>query len=270
LVPKKIFQLTTKNLQLNDQIYSNIEFLKINNPTWEYELLDESRQVDFLTRFASHFLPIYHSFGRGYDVAKMDFFRYVLMHECGGVYLDIKSTFLQPLDYLTAKNESFVVSHWPNDQDSQYRNWGKHPELSEKGEFINGVIISEAKNRILLDVIKAVVRNIEQYSPLKNGVGAPAVLRLTGPVAYTLAVEQSAFRESLTKTDFFSHGYRVSIYDNDKIHMSMSKLHYGRRLNPIIKKNLLESWTTVVLFYFKNRMCAFIARKVSGLGRRLI
>jgi methyl-accepting chemotaxis protein len=28
LVPKKIFQLTTKNLQLNDQIYSNIEFLK--------------------------------------------------------------------------------------------------------------------------------------------------------------------------------------------------------------------------------------------------
>ena len=270
MVPKKIFQLTTKNLQLNDQIYSNIEFLKSNNPTWEYELLDESRQVDFLSRFASHYLPIYHSFGRGYDVAKMDFFRYVLMHERGGVYLDIKSTFLQPLDYLTAKNESFVVSHWPNDQDSQYRNWGRHPELSEKGEFINGVIISEAKNRILLDVIKAVKRNIEQYSPLKNGVGAPAVLRFTGPVAYTLAIEQSVFRESLTKTNFFSSGYKVSIYDNDKIHMSMSKLHYGRRLNSIIKTGLFESCAVIVYFFFKHRVWVLMIRKVSGLGRRLM
>ena len=269
MIPKKIFQLTTKNLQLNDQIYSNIEFLKINNPTWEYELLDESRQVDFLTRFASHFLPIYHSFGRGYDVAKMDFFRYVLMHECGGVYLDVKSTFLQPLDYLFAKNDSFVVSYWPDDQDSQFKNWGKHPELSEKGEFINGVIICEAKSRIMSDVIKAVVRNIDQYKAFRNGVGGPAVLRLTGPVAYTLAIEQSIYRESLTKIDFFSRGYKFSIFESNKIHVSIGKIHYGRRLNPIIKKGLLASCAVIVYFFLKHRVWVFIARKVSGLRRCL-
>lgn len=269
MIPKKVFQLTTKNLHLNDQIYSNIEFLKNNNPTWEYELLDEDRQVEFLKRFASTYLPTYHSFGRGYDAAKMDFFRYVLMHECGGVYLDVKSTFLQPLDYLFAKNDSFVASYWPFDQDSQFKNWGKHPELSERGEFINGVIISEARSRILSDVITAVVRNIDQYNAFKNGVGGPAVLRLTGPVAYTLAIDQSIYRESLTEIDFFSYGYKFSIFQSEKIHVSLGKLHYGRRLNPIIQKGILASCAVVVYFFFKHRVWDFIARKVSSLSRRL-
>ncbi len=269
MIPKQIFQLTTSNLRLDDQIYSNIEFLKQNNPTWKYELLDESKQVVFLTKFASHFLPIYHSFGRGYDVAKMDFFRYVLMYECGGVYLDVKSTFTQSLENLSAKSDSFVVSHWPNAKESRYRNWGRHPELSDRGELINGVIIAEPRHPILFDVIKAVVTNIEQYNPFKNGVGGPAVLRLTGPVAYTLAIDQSVFRKSLTKTDFFSHGYKVSIYDNDSEHISMSKLHYGRRLNPIIKRKPLESVAVIVFFFCKHKIWLFVTKKISGLKQRL-
>jgi len=269
LIPKKIFQLTTKNLKLNDQIYSNIEFLKSNNPTWEYELLDEVRQVEFLKRFASQYLPTYQSFGRGYDAAKMDFFRYLLIHECGGVYLDIKSTFLQPLDYLITKNDSFIVSHWPSSKNSQFYNWGKHPELSEKGEFINAVIISEAKSLILSDVIKSVVRNIDKYSAFRNGVGGPAVLRLTGPVAYTLAVEQSNYRESLTKIDFFSHGYKFSVFEDVKIHVSLSRLHYRRRLSPIIKKGPLTSCAVIVYFFFKLRVWVLIVRKVTGLRGRI-
>ena len=269
MIPKNIFQLTTKNMRLNDQIFSNIEFLKSNNPSWEYQLLDEERQVEFLKRFASEYLSTYLSFGRGYDVAKMDFFRYVLMHEHGGVYLDVKSTFLQPLDSLITKNDSLVVSHWPNDQNSHFKDWGKHPELSERGEFINGVIICQAKSKVLLDVIKAVVRNIDQYSAFRNGVGGPAVLRLTGPVAYTLAIEQSVYREQLTKIDFFSHGYKVTIFENDKIHMSLSKLHYGRRLNPIIKKGPLESCATIVFFFFKKQVWVFMRSMVSYLTRHL-
>jgi hypothetical protein len=45
VIPKNIFQLTTKNMRLIDQIFSNIEFLKNNNPSWEYQLLDEERQA---------------------------------------------------------------------------------------------------------------------------------------------------------------------------------------------------------------------------------
>lgn len=269
MIPKNIFQLTTKNMRLNDQIFSNIEFLKNNNPSWEYQLLDEERQVNFLKKFASEYLSTYLSFGRGYDVAKMDFFRYVLMHERGGVYLDVKSTFLQPLDSLITKNDSLVVSHWPDEQNSQFKNWGKHPELSERGELINGVIICQAKSKVLLDVIKAVMRNIDQYSTFRNGVGGPAVLRLTGPVAYTLAIEQSVYRESLTKIDYFAYGYKVSIFDNDKIHMSLSRLHYGRRLNPIIKRGLLESFATIVFFFFKERVWVFMTSMLTSLRRRL-
>lgn len=70
MIPKKIFQLTTKNLKLNDQIFSNIEFLKSNNPTWEYELLDEDRQVEFLKRFASQYLPTYQLLDAGMTLQK--------------------------------------------------------------------------------------------------------------------------------------------------------------------------------------------------------
>lgn len=260
MIPRKIFQLTTSNILMNERIFRNIEFLKMRNPSWDYELLDESRQVDFLSRFAPDYLSIYSSFGRGYDVAKMDFFRYVLIYECGGVYLDLKSSFEDPLDHLVNREDTFIVSRWPKDTNSKYSKWGMHPELSEKGEFINGVVVSEAKNPVLKDVIQTVVDNINNYSAFRDGVGGPAVLRLTGPIAYTLAIERSTFRNSITEVDFFRYGYRVSIYDDDRSHMSLAKLHYGKRRNPIMRKQIFYDFFVCVLFSVGYRAKLFIEK----------
>ncbi len=252
MIPRKIFQLTTNNIQMNDRIFENIEFLKTINPSWDYELLDESRQVDFLSRFAPGYLSIYSSFGRGYDVAKMDFFRYVLVYECGGVYLDLKSSFVEPLDHLVTPKDTFIVSRWTKDTNSKYANWGLHPELSEKGEYINGVVISEAKNPVLKSVIEAVIDNVNSYSAFRDGVGGPAVLRLTGPIAYTLAIEQSTFRQTITEVDFFRHGYKATVFDDDRSHMSLSRLHYGKRRNPIIRKQIIYDYFVCVVFSVRN------------------
>ena len=264
MIPRNIFQLTTNNIKINDQIYSNIRFLKDKNPNWNYELLDEARQIEFLTLHAPKYLKIYEKFGKGYDVAKMDFFRYVLVYECGGLYLDLKCSFTEPLDEFINQKDRFLVSHWPNNPETIYTNWGKHPELSKKGEFINGVIISEARNPVLLDVIHSIVKNIENYSPFRNGVGGPAVLRLTGPVAYTLAIEHSPFRETIKEIDFFAHGLRASIFENDKTHMSLYRLHYGKRVNPVIKKSIIHDYIVSALFWIK-KVTALLIKKMHKL-----
>ena len=39
------------------------------------------------------------------------FFRYLLMYEIGGVYLDIKSTANKKLDDVLEENDAFILSH---------------------------------------------------------------------------------------------------------------------------------------------------------------
>ena len=177
MIPKRIFQVTTKNIQINAEIISNINFLKDNNPGWTYELFDEEQQIEFLdSNYPAKFSRIYHSFGKGYDVAKTDFFRYLLIYHYGGVYLDLKSSFTSPLSNLCGPSETFIVSRWPRESSSKYAGWGVHAELSKAGEYINGVIVAESKSPLLREVINSIVLNIESYNPFRSGVGGPAVL----------------------------------------------------------------------------------------------
>ena len=229
---------------LDDQIYKNIEFLKENNPEFNYQLFDETSQLQFLKQyFPEKFLAIYNSFGKGYDTSKIDFFRSLLLYHFGGVYLDIKSTFIKPFKEFIKDNDTFLVSHWPKDINSQYANWGNHSELPG-GEFIFGVIISEAKSLVLQNVINRVVSNIEQYRPLRDGVGQLAVLRLTGPITYTISVNEYSDQQMFREIDFFEFGYKPSIFNSVDTHTKMAKLHYATRTNPIIKRGIFVSLLT--------------------------
>src|SRR6185436_18853586 len=65
-----------------------------------------------------------------------------------------------------------------------------HPELSgvPGSEYQNWHIIAEAGHPLLKAVIDRVLANIDVYCPWTHGVGKNAVLRTTGPIAYTLAI----------------------------------------------------------------------------------
>jgi mannosyltransferase OCH1-like enzyme len=254
VIPKRIFQLTTKNIEINQDIVDNIAFLRANNPEWEYQLLSEDEQIHFLKEYyPASMLKIYSRFGKGYDASRMDFFRYLLIYQFGGLYLDLKSTFEKPLNGFDLDSNSLLVSHWPSDLNSPHFDWGRHSELSPNGEFFNGVIIAPPKNRVLESVIESIVLNINEYSPLRHGVGGPAVLRLTGPVAYTLAVQKSSYQSEVSVVDFFEYGYKFSIYPGVKAHIKLAKYSYGDRWNPIIRQSAFVTSLVFFKFFFNKK-----------------
>jgi len=243
----------------------NITELKSRNPEYTYKLLDEESQLEFLRKnYPQKFEIIYRNFASGYDAAKMDFFRYLLMYKMGGVYLDIKSTFLRPLNEIIKPTDVFLVSKWDINPDSPYFNWGKHEDLPN-GEFINGVIICERGSEILQHVISNVVHNVESYKPFQHGVGASAVHRLTGPVAYTRAIEsinneKPRFRE----INYFKVGYVVSIFGSTSGHISLVKKHYSKRLNSIMKINPALDFLVKTVFLLKTSL-----KKIQKLRSKL-
>lgn len=264
MIPKAIYQMTTRNLKLNDLIFHNIDFLKSNNPEYSYKLFDDELQIQFLkSHYPSQILDIYKSFGLGYDAAKSDLFRYLLIYKVGGIYLDVKSTFLRPFDSFILESDKFLLSTWPENH-PVYGGWGRHPEILNRSEFISSVIISEPENPYLLETINSVVANLLKYSPFKDGVGGRAVLNLTGPIAYTKAIESKSNTFGFREMNYFDFGFKFSVFENAGAHKEMAKRHYGTRLNPIISQGFIKNNFFILYFFYKNisQLCSLIITKI--------
>jgi len=59
----------------------------------------------------------------------------------------------------------------------------------EGGEYLQWCIVTVKGHPYLRAVIENVLRNIDEYTILRFGVGKNGTIRLTGPVTYTLAIE---------------------------------------------------------------------------------
>jgi inositol phosphorylceramide mannosyltransferase catalytic subunit len=119
-----------------------------------------------------------------YGAARADFFRYLLLYQAGGVYLDMKSTAHTPLDEILRPDDQFLLAQWNTGV-------GIHPELDgfmEGSEYQQWHVIAAAGHPFLAAVIERVLRNIRDYDSELDGVGALGVLRVTGPIAYSRAI----------------------------------------------------------------------------------
>lgn len=165
--------------------------LKSLNPEWDYLYWSEGRVIDFILReYGYEMLQIYLSINPRYGAARADLFRYLCIYHYGGVYLDIKSGADAPFSSLIMPDDEYLLSFWPNGEGEQFEGWGQHPELkqSPRGEYQQWHIISVPRHPFLESVINSVVRNIITYDERVWGVGKSAVLRLTGPIAYSLSI----------------------------------------------------------------------------------
>jgi hypothetical protein len=122
-----------------------------------------------------------------YGAARSDFFRYLLIYKIGGVYLDLKSNVNKSLNEIV-DGKKFILSHWNNRRGDEYEGWGLHFKGLPRGEYQQWYIASVPGHPLLEKVILLVLHNIENYNPEISGVGAEAVLKTTGPVAYTQAI----------------------------------------------------------------------------------
>jgi len=243
-IPRIIHQTLPDKKNINPIFLANVDRLKYLNENWDHRLYDNNDCRRFISDYYSRdFLKSYDRINPLYGAVRADFFRYLLMYEIGGVYLDIKSTANKKLDDILEENDAFILSHWSSKRGDRYEGWGKHPQLGVEGEFQQWHIIAAPHHPFLEAVISSVKSNIDNYYEPRDGVGQIGVLKLTGPVAYTLAIQPirtfHAHRlVDITDLEFdfsvvadLSRSARLKMYGNK---------HYSTLTDPIVINNFAQ------------------------------
>ncbi len=130
-VPKVIHQIYfDKNL--SPELLENVKQLKLMNPDWSHKLHDDRDIENYIKLHYPNLLSTYHKINPIYGAAKADFFRYLLIYNEGGVYLDIKSSASKPLSEIIRNGDLYLLSNWKNELGEPYENTGLHHRISNK------------------------------------------------------------------------------------------------------------------------------------------
>ena len=216
-ISRHIFQTYRAKTGLPHEIELNIKHLKRLNPEYQYHLFDDDDIKAFiLEHYGEVIWGYYLRIAPIYGAARADFFRYLLVYQMGGVYLDIKSSMDKPLKEVLCREDKFVLTHWDNRLGEQYEGIGIYTEL---GALPRG----------------------EEYTPFCHGAGLWGVLRTTGPIMYTKVIE--AMRPTLIEGQDYRMldrpqeiGLRYSIFDTAGVygHKKVLKANYNKEYTPII------------------------------------
>ncbi len=164
-IPKTIFQ-TFKTSSLPWITQWHIYRMKKANPNYAYEFYTDERINEFIiSSFGKDIFDTYSKIQVG--AAKADFFRYAILYQQGGIYLDIDSQVKKPLDELIQANDTAIISLENNER-----------------FYVQWAMIYEAKHPFLAKTIEMVVDNIK-HNRYPNDSH-----KMTGPTTYTEAIRQ--------------------------------------------------------------------------------
>jgi len=238
-IPKVIYQTIADKRNIHPVLEQNIRKLQEMNPGWEHVLFDDWDQLAFMRTHASpQELAAYLSIDERYGAARADLFRYVLMYHKGGVYLDIKSSASLPFDVMLLRDDEYILAHWKTKEHRQ--------ELKNaNGEYQQWHLICRPGHPFLREVIDRVCENIRNYSPEFDGVGKGGVLTLTGPIAYTRAIEPlTPFHKhsEYLRNEWIGLVYSVASKRLDFISHAplLGTAHYSRLSVPIVSPHTMD------------------------------
>lgn len=199
-IPKVIYQTYyTTRLPLITRFF--IWRMKKLNPEYQYEFYDDARIEEFLKNETSG--EIFNAYKRiTIGAAKADFFRYNILYQKGGVYLDIDSTTYKRLRSLITPEDTAVISKERN-----------------PGMYVQWALVYNKRHPFLKRTIDKIVENIN------NNRFPNDVHQMTGPSVYSLAI-----RECLSESPDIK--YREVGVDYDgyfKFKHPLNKLLYSRR-----------------------------------------
>jgi len=247
MIPKIIHQIYLPGWDaLPDDIKKTALTLKERNPDWDYRFYDQVSGRRYIEEHLPQYLSVYDKIDPAYYAARSDFLRYCICYIEGGFYLDMKSVANKPLDEIFRESDEMVLSQWTIRSGKP----SKHPELGgfEGCEYVNFFVAAAKHSPLLAAVIERVSGNIRDYS-LRDGVGKPGVLRITGPIAYTLALidkkTSGSYRVAHMEDEL---SLSFSIYGNHYSHKTRLGTHYSQIARPIIKTDPVRTALAVVYF----------------------
>lgn len=234
-IPPIIHQ-TFPTRALPAEVLPAVNKLKADHPGWAYRFYDDADIERFIAaEYGPGVLSRYERISPDYGAARADLFRYLLMYRIGGVYLDIKSTTLGPLDDLIA-GQRYLLAHWDNGPAGSHPNWGLHEQIRDmpRGELQQWHVIAAPGHPFLRAVLEQVLGAIDHYRPWLHDVGKAGVFNLTGPVAYTRAIAPLIDKQSHRLFDNERElGLVYSALRRDA-HHELGGPHYTRTLSSVV------------------------------------
>jgi len=165
MIEKNIFQ-SWYTKDLHPLVQRKIDFYKKNNPEYSYNLYDDNDMDIFVNEhFKGEIAECYNKLN--IIVAKVDFWRYLVLYKYGGVYLDMDSSIEKPLDELIKCNDQAIITA------EGYLDF-----------YVQWALIFSKGHPILKKTIDLVVTNI------KNNSHPNDIHKMTGPSVYTKAINE--------------------------------------------------------------------------------
>jgi inositol phosphorylceramide mannosyltransferase catalytic subunit len=235
-IPRIIHQTAASLESLAPDIRANVSRLQQLNPGWEYRFYSDAEMSAYLeAHLTSEQFALCRDVNPRYGVVLADLFRYVVVHREGGVYLDIKSGLTRPLDAILKPTDQFILSQWRNRLGESHRGFGFHEELGKipGGEFQQWHVISAPGHPFLARVIDRVFDNMRSYEAIRDGIGKRGVLRLSGPISYTLAIMPVLKQYQCRLVDSHAEGLVYTIYPWMR-HVKRTPGHYSLSRQPLM------------------------------------
>ena len=133
-IPNKLVQTYYNKFKIPNKVYQNLQKFA---PEYEHILYDDTECIAFIKKYYS--LSVAMAFEKLKGAHKADLFRYCYLYKFGGVYLDIKTELIMPLNKVFNKNQTYSV-------------------LSiVKDTIYQGIIATPAGNPIFLKLIQFMV-----------------------------------------------------------------------------------------------------------------
>jgi len=208
------------------------------NPDWEYRFYDDADIDAYIQEYFPELFSIFKKINPAYGAAMADFFRYLLLYREGGVYLDIKSSMDKPLNEIIQKDDYYLLSYWKNDAGDNMQNLGKYVDIPDPlGEFQQWYIVAVPGHPFLKSVIETVCHNVMRYNPFLNHTGHLGTFRVTGPIAYSLAIAPhlNQYPKRLVRSNHDLHLiYNIFTQSATHEHHVIYKTHYSKLRKPIV------------------------------------
>lgn len=178
-IPHIIYQ-TWSSKTLPPKMAACVARLKQANPGFEYRLYDDAECRAFIKyRFDSDVLEAYDTLTPG--AFKADLWRYCILYDKGGVYVDIKFQCEPGFSFndILSKGENFYVREY------NHKGTGLYPHI-----LYTGVIASKPKNPVFYKCIRQIVENC------KNRYYGPEHTAPTGPYLFASMIDPPVIKEA--------------------------------------------------------------------------
>ena len=190
LIPRLIHQ-TYKSRDVPEAARRMMSTWTERNPTWRARFYDDAACVAFVRSEFPEYYDAYVSLPK--DVERSDFFRYLVLLRHGGVYADVDTESVAPLDAFLRPNDALVVG-WEGEFDTDEMAYSRH--FVRRRQVLNWAFAAAPGHPALREVCDEIKKNARRV--FTNNTNRDTLER-TGPGAFTDAVLRHFWRHSAAR-----------------------------------------------------------------------